>query len=108
LFFQFEKDSLTFYFNKVDLRKLKATLLNLNMGNLYEYLFKKINSIRSYGVNSGARVFLTYNDEIKVRNKAGKSKKRQGIFYAKPFSKVVNKPPEEYLDNILLTTVKIS
>lgn len=99
-FFSIVNNLLVFYFNKVDINNLKVALKNLELPDLLEYLYLRINSVRSYGINNGARVYLTYNDELKVQHKADKSKKRKGIFYSKPFSHDENIVPDKFVDKI--------
>lgn len=63
---------------------------------------------KSYGLNNGKRIYVTYNDERKVQNREQKSKVRNKFYYAEgnSFSKKNNILPDEYIDKVLCADSK--
>jgi DNA modification methylase len=103
-------DHISIKLDEVDiniLRELNKALSN-EFGLDYESnvigeIINKIDSIKSYGIKSGKRVYVGFNEERKVRKRKAKEKKRGGYYYAKDngFSKINNECPPEYNNKII-------
>lgn len=61
----------------------------------------RIVSVKSYGLRSGRRVFVDYNNERKVVNRRQKEKARTPHFYSKSFSDENQALPKKFRDKIL-------
>jgi DNA modification methylase len=79
-------------------------------GTLNEYskavvkqVLDSITSVKSYGLKSGRRVYVDYNNERKVQNRKGKEEKRQQFYYTKgnKFSKTNEEIPKKYENKII-------
>jgi len=62
----------------------------------------RIDSIKSYGIKNGRRIYVDYNKERKVKNRVRKEEKRGKYFYAEPndFSSRNNQLPDEFVNKI--------
>jgi len=62
-----------------------------------------IRSIKSYGLKGKKRIYVGYNKERKVKNRAEKEKQRGKYFYAKghSFKTINNEAPKEFVDKIV-------
>ena len=100
--------SITAYLNILDIGKLRAMVsgledkYSLGSGNDLSRVMEEIESIGSYGVKSGKRSFVQYNQERKVRGRKQKVSDRGAFFYARgnEFSKQNNQFPASTLDTI--------
>lgn len=77
---------------------------NLTNQNPFTEIIQEIDSIKSYGLKSGKRLYTNYNKERKVQGRKGKEKDRGIYFYAQNnnFSKINNNAPIEFTNKILL------
>ena len=66
-------------------------------------VLQKIESIKSYGIRSGRRLYVDYNKERKVVNRTGKEAKRGQFFYALDhnFNRDIHELPKSYLNKII-------
>lgn len=62
-----------------------------------------IDSIKSYGVRSGKRIYAGYNDERKVKDRVLKEQRRGKHYYANDhaFDRTINEPLSAYVDKIV-------
>jgi len=91
---------ITLYINQVDFNKLK----NLKSGNkVISKIIEAIESIRSYGIKGGKRIFVGYDSEKKVANRKQKERERGKYFYAQDhkYIKQNNQLPDEFIDKII-------
>ncbi|MGB9597820.1 MAG: DNA-methyltransferase [Candidatus Poribacteria bacterium] len=67
-------------------------------------ILKRIESIKSYGLNGNKRLYAGYNKERKVQNRKDKEQERGIYYYAKNnnFSKQNNDLSEELIDRIII------
>lgn len=104
---EFDIDSdnnlLTLLLRSIDLNLFKKEIKELEHSFIFDLLVTEIEKIKSYGLNNGKRVYVTYNDERKVKNRKQKSKNRNKFYYANDhnFSKVNNELPSEYENKII-------
>jgi DNA modification methylase len=77
--------------------------LNEESKKVVQDILNSISSIKSYGLKSGKRVYVDYNNERKVQNRKEKEGKRQQFYYTKgnDFSKTDNDIPKEYENEII-------
>jgi predicted methyltransferase len=77
--------------------------LNEESKKVVQNILNSINSIRSYGLKNGKRVYIDYNNERKVQNRKEKEGKRQQFYYTKgnDFSKIDNAIPKKYENKII-------
>ena len=77
--------------------------LNDNSKKALQSILNSITNIKSYGLKSGKRVYVDYNNERKVQNRKEKEEKRQQFYYTKDnnFSKVNNEIPTEFENKII-------
>ncbi|NLO18375.1 MAG: site-specific DNA-methyltransferase [Ignavibacteria bacterium] len=110
LYFDLKDDKLLIYLRQLDFFTFKDNVEKLLEGKsedeeaqLISGIFKKIDSIKSYGIKSKKRLYVNYNKERKVANRQAKEKKRTVAFYSKnnEFSKNNNPVPEEYINCII-------
>ena len=75
--------------------------LNEDSKKVVQNILNSIANIKSYGLKSGKRVYVDYNNERKVQNRKEKEEKRQQFYYTKGnnFSKVNNEIPKELILN---------
>ena len=91
---------ITLYINRVDFNKLK----NLESGNkVISKIIEAIESIRSYGIKGGKRIFVGYDSEKKVANRKQKERERGKYFYAQNHEHIKqnNQLPDEFIDKII-------
>lgn len=91
---------ITLYINQVDFNKLK----NLESGNkVISKIIEAIESIRSYGIKGGKRIFVGYDSEKKVVNRKQKERERGKYFYAQDheYIKQNNQLADEFIDKII-------
>lgn len=116
---KFNKEDLEFYIDSdnnlltlllraIDLNLFKKEIKELEHSFIFDLLVIEIEKIKSYGLNNGKRVYVTYNDERKVKNRKQKSKDRNKFYYAEgnSFSKKNNILPDEYIDKVLCADSK--
>ena len=109
---EFDIDSdnnlLTLLLRAIDLNLFKKEIKELEHSFIFDLLVNEIEKIKSYGLNNGKRVYVTYNDERKVKNRKQKSKDRNKFYYAEgnSFSKKNNILPDEYIDKVLCADSK--
>jgi DNA modification methylase len=105
-----EKDILKITLSNVDVNKLK--ILNQKLEKKYKIkkknnilidIINKIDSVGSYGIKGGKRVYNNFNSERKVLNRKKKVEKRVIHYYANNnnFSKENVDFPAEFLDKIV-------
>jgi len=110
-FFMTERDKLIFKLKAIDLIKFR-TFLTLLMAkynyfpqekNIFLDILTQIESIKSYGIRAGKRVYVDYNIERKVQNRQHKILKRRAHFYAagNQFTKEENRIPTEFVNRII-------
>jgi len=77
--------------------------LNDDSKRVVQEILNSITNIKSYGLKSGKRVYVNYNNERKVQNRKEKEEKRQQFFYTKDnnFSKTNNEIPKEFENQII-------
>jgi len=77
--------------------------LNEDSKKVVQNILNSIANIKSYGLKSGKRVYVDYNNERKVQNRKEKEEKRQQFYYTKgnDFSKVNNDIPKEFENEII-------
>ena len=66
-------------------------------------LLNSITNIKSYGLKSGKRVYVDYNNERKVQNRKEKEEKRQQFYYTKgnDFQQTNNEIPKGFENKII-------
>ncbi len=77
--------------------------LNNESKKVVQDILDSITAIKSYGLKSGKRVYVDYNNERKVQNRKEKEEKRQQFYYTRgnDFSKNNVTIPAEYENKIL-------
>lgn len=82
---------------------LRNGALNDESKKVVQSILDSITNIKSYGLKSGKRVYVDYNNERKVQNRKEKEDKRQQFYYTRgcDFSKTVNEIPKEFENQIL-------
>lgn len=106
----FEDSKVIIHLNMVDVEKLRKIASQFISENEDESehplnrVIEAIDSIGSYGIKSGKRSFVTYNQERKVQGRKQKVEDRGMYFYAADnnFSKVNNPFPADLIDDIHL------
>jgi len=103
-----EEAMLSVLLRSIDLNLLKEEVKGLRNIEIFSILIEEIESIKSYGLNNGKRVYATYNDERKVLNREQKSKDRNKFFYAdgNKFSKKNNDIPIEFVNQVICADSK--
>ena len=103
-----EDAMLSVLLRSIDLNLLKEEVKGLRNIEIFSILIEEIESIKSYGLNNGKRVYATYNDERKVLNREQKSKDRNKFFYAdgNKFSKKNNDIPIEFVNQVICADSK--
>lgn len=102
------EDRIEIYLNRINLDEfIKKTELILE-GNerrkaLFEKILEGINSIKSYGLKSGQRVYVDYDKERKVKSRKEKERERGKYFYAlnHNFENKNNDLPKEFENKII-------
>ena len=110
-FFVFNDSKVDFYLKSINLQNFKEYINHLlNKHQVEDLIFKlfqeiinKIEDIKSYGIKSGKRIYVTYNQERKVKNRKKKIMRRGLFFYAREnkFTKGENMLPEIFLNKII-------
>ena len=111
LLFEIDGNSkLILYLRVLDIRKFKETVndllhhydLNLE-DSVLSTLISKIESIGSYGIKGGKRIFVDYNIERKVSQRKSKIRQRGSIFYTEEgsFLRKNNNVPDQFVNRIL-------
>ncbi len=91
---------------QVDFSMMEKVVFNLVKSkheNPLITILDAVRNIKSYGIKGKKRVYVDYNTERKVKNRADKEKQRGKYFYAKgqSFEKIQNEPPKEFVDKII-------
>jgi DNA modification methylase len=110
-FFQIEGNKVFFNLNTIDLDSFKNCINTLlekynyfpKDNNIFLEVIEKIESIGSYGIRGGKRVYVDYNKERKVQNRQKKILQRGMYFYAldNNFTKEINEVPEDFVNKII-------
>ena len=111
-FFEIDNNHIEFYLKSLDLDLFKKQLQKgivdaKRYYPIHEYAFeeiiRKIESIGSYGIKSGKRIYVGYNKERKVQNRQEKIARRNSYYYAlnSNFSTELNQIPKEYENKII-------
>lgn len=115
-YFSYSDSALTFYYNTVDLDKLKDIIKKNYLEtqpdetdspdhekNIFDEIIGHIENNGSYGIKGRKRVFVGYNQERKVRGRKAKVVKRSSYFYAldNNFTKEINEIPTGFENKIL-------
>ena len=100
------KDEISVYLQSVDLEELtniQSKIENEHINYYLEKIIKNVDSIGSYGIKDGKRIFVGFNRERKVKNRKQKEKQRTKYFYAldNNFSKKNNELSDEYINKII-------
>ena len=95
--------SLEVRLREMDMNELDRLISNFDKGNnfLLQKISEEVRSIGNFGIRSGKRVFVGYNRERKVKNRAKKEANRGKYYYAKDFSKQNKSFPEAYENKII-------
>ena len=111
IFFEIEGNSkLVLHLRVLDIRKFKESVndllrrYDLNSGDsVLSTLIANIESIGSYGIKGGKRIFVDYNKERKVSQRKSKILQRGSFFYAKEnsFLRSNNNVPDQFMNKIL-------
>jgi len=102
-----EDGILVLMLKEMDINKLKDYVREQSTTkikqNLLAGILKKVESIKSYGLNNGKRNYVDYNKERKVTGRKTKEKNRGIYYYAQdhPYSKKNNDLPEAYKNKII-------
>lgn len=102
-------DKIIFNLKLLDLDKFKTKINNLisqnnlNNQNPFVQIIHKIESIKSYGIKSGKRLYVDYDKERKVIGRKQKVKDRGIYYYAQnnEFSKDNNEIPSNFENKII-------
>ena len=98
-------DPIAIKLHEVDFRKMKALCHAAAQSSIEQSfadeVIASIESVKSYGMKSGKRLYVNYNSERKVKGRQKKIKKRKAQFYAKSFSENSNEFPEKYRDKFI-------
>ena len=72
-------------------------------GRVMEEIVKAVDSIRSYGLNGGKRLYVGYNDERKTVGRRAKEKRRGKHYYANDheFDRANTSLPDHFTDQIV-------
>lgn len=87
----------------VDISEIDLQLRKEGAGNghLLHRVAEDIKNIGSYGVRSGKRVYVGFDNERKVKNRAKKEQNRGKHYYAKPFAAENQDIPAEYVNRTI-------
>jgi DNA modification methylase len=110
-FFQIEDGKILFNLKVIDLHSFKNNIDTLSKKykyspkdkNIFLEILSKIESIKSYGIKTGKRIYVNYNQERKVQMRQKKVLQRGKFFYAinSNFTKEVNEVPAEFVNKII-------
>lgn len=78
-------DRLLVYLKRLDLERLTGLVAGADLpaDSVFYRVLERIGGIGSYGVKSGKRIYLGYDQERKVAGRKRKAEERQGFFYAR-------------------------
>jgi DNA modification methylase len=79
LYIENSGDKIIFNFKSLDLAKLKEII---NDRSPFNQIIEELESIKSYGLKAGKRLYVDYNKERKVRDRKGKVSERGIHYYA--------------------------
>jgi len=104
-----DKNKIIVNLRLLDLEKFKEKLNeitekhNLSFQNPFTQIIYEIESIKSYGIKSGKRLYVDYDKERKVKNRKQKIEDRGKYFYARDnnFSKINNELPKDFENKII-------
>jgi len=107
IFYEIQGNLLKVYLRQIDFMAFKKRLSELTNNEnekIFLEILSKIENIKSYGVKGNKRIYVDYNKERKVKNRALKEKLRNPFFYAKNhnFSRKNNKLPDEFVNKIIV------
>jgi DNA modification methylase len=99
----------SFYLSSIDMKDFKNFVdeltqkFNLEKENVYSEIISQIESIKSYGIKGGKRIYVGYADERKVKQRKLKTLQRGAYFYARDhhFNKNNNELPEKFVNKII-------
>ncbi|HQK56837.1 MAG TPA: site-specific DNA-methyltransferase [Methanolinea sp.] len=114
-FFETDEQALRFYVRSLDTKAFARGIRDLirkrggpdgecaRLHQVFQELFERIESVRSYGIRGGKRIYATYNRERKVSGRQHKVKARGSFFYALDhgFERTENALPEEFRNRII-------
>ena len=111
-YFVIQDNKIIFHLNSIDLDLFKNRLQKIIADTKkespvhereFEEIIKKIESIGSYGIKSGLRIYVDYNKERKVQNRKEKVARRKSFYYAlnNNFSQNNNQIPKEFENKII-------
>jgi len=106
--------TITLHLRCLDIDKFKQTITSLSKKyqliklykakeNPFDHLIDQVCSIGSYGVKSGKRLYVGYNQERKVKNRKQRQQQRGSFFYANQdiFSTEENPVPQHYVNELI-------
>lgn len=87
---------------EIDINAIKC-FVHAHKNTLYDDALAKIESVKSYGLNNGKRIYVDYNKERKVKDRSFKAENRSIHYYANDhsFSKKSNALPVRYENKII-------
>ena len=105
-----DANTIKIYLNQLDFSNFKESIIsrmqfvNDNIKALLKEILIEIENIKSYGLKSGRRVYIGYDQERKVRNRKLKEVIRGKYYYAQDhnFSKKNNEVPKEFINKIIV------
>ena len=111
-YFEIRNHQIVFFLHSMDLDSFKERLRKIIADvkkecpiheDKFEEILTKIESIGSYGVKSGRRIYVGYNKERKVQNRKEKIARRKSYYYAlnNTFSNNNNQIPKEFENKII-------
>ena len=114
LYFEIQDETLLCYLHRFDpvlhqsiIEEYSKVHLDMHYSspsrNPFRCALVDIFAIKSYGISSGKRIYVNYNEERKVLDRDAKKKKRSEYFYAQEheFSNIRNALPEKFLNQIV-------
>lgn len=100
-----QEDRLSAHLKLLDIEKFRSMIIqhNVESKSVFYHMLESIDSIGSYGIKGGKRLYTGYNDERKVLKRKDKEQKRNKHYYANGhgFAKHINVVPQEYIDRII-------
>jgi len=105
VFVEVVNDSVVIHLSAVDYKKLESFVQSMSAGEngILADVKSKLDSVRSYGLDSGRRLYVGYNAERKVANRKAKEKTRKKHYYANNhgFSTTNVDVPREFVDKLI-------
>ncbi len=109
LFFSAENRSVSLYLNRADTEKLASEFnqasnyCGLEDSAPFLEILEKVESIKSYGVKTGKRLYVDYSGERKIKGRKQKAESRGAHYYARNnnFSRSENFLPDHYTNRIV-------